>query len=156
MDRASYRHRGYHGRFYQIRGVYRVDCAFRRAKNTGKSILEIFENNGKTRVVWTFGSATHYPLGRLAILFMRKPLRQQYERGLENLKQHLERSGASLSSLSAITLVNMPEMNAMVASASGKRDELTSGYTALFAKAVKAVTTRISKYRRTLQLRFRL
>ena len=97
-------------------------------------------DKGNTHVIWTFKSKARFPLGRFALFISRNKIKESYARGLENLKKHLEKTGVSLSSLSPISIVQKPEITAMVASASGLMTDLIPQFGELFAKVVRVIT----------------
>ena len=92
-----------------------------------------------THVTWTFSSPAKYPLGRLALSIMEKQIRKSYVQGLKNLKKHLETNGVSLSSLSTISIVQVPSITAMVAAATGPINKVTSKFDALFKKVTLVI-----------------
>ncbi|HYW94449.1 MAG TPA: GyrI-like domain-containing protein [Bacteroidales bacterium] len=97
-------------------------------------------DNQTTHVIWTFQSSARYPLGRYALLFLKKQIKKRYTRGLENLSKRLDQKDISLSSLSGFTIVNRPEMSAMIASASGDMKQVTAQFDSLFASITRVVS----------------
>jgi effector-binding domain-containing protein len=79
---------------------------------------------GGTHVQWSFTQDTKYPMGRLGMMFGKVFLKQSFELGLANLKEHLESMPQSLSTLGPIGVETQESMMALVTDGAGTMETI--------------------------------
>ncbi|MFW5821732.1 MAG: SRPBCC family protein [Bacteroidota bacterium] len=99
-----------------------------------------FEEAGdSTLVTWGFHADAGYPMGRIFLNLMKESLEEDLDKGLANLKDHLQSSEIQLSSVSEISPAIIPEITAMVSSISGSMEEIISNMEKMFSEVMNLV-----------------
>jgi effector-binding domain-containing protein/uncharacterized protein YndB with AHSA1/START domain len=94
---------------------------------------DFYDKGDKTLVSWGFYQYATYPAGRIFMAIMKGKLQADYDRGLANLKSHLEENGVEMSSLSKILVEQVPSFYAIVAEGKSRMDEISSKMSGLYA-----------------------
>jgi effector-binding domain-containing protein len=100
---------------------------------------DFYDRGDKTLVSWGFYQDASYPVGRIFMAFMKSKLQTDYDKGLANLKSHLEEKGVNMSSLSEILVENVPPFYAFVSEGKGRMDEISSKMPALFSLVASSI-----------------
>ncbi len=80
---------------------------------------------GGTHVVWSFAQETAWPFERLGMMFGKIFLKQSFELGLANLKEHAESMPQAKSTLGPIGLESQSSMFALVADGAGTMETIS-------------------------------
>lgn len=82
--------------------------------------------DGKTKLTWGFEQKAQFPVGRIIMALMKGSLQKDYDKGLANLKKHLEEHGVKVSRLSEILVEEIPGFYAVAIEGRGTMQDLSS------------------------------
>ncbi|MFZ5941217.1 MAG: GyrI-like domain-containing protein [Bacteroidota bacterium] len=92
-----------------------------------------------TLIHWNFHTKMGYPVGRIMMLLMKKPLQGNFDKGMQNFKAYIEANLPQLSSLSPIEEKVLNPMSAMVVAGEGTMEEMGPAMGTYFAQLSGAI-----------------
>jgi len=97
------------------------------------------ETGENTKIIWGFSADAPYPMGRIFLNLMKGTLQDDFDRGLENLKAHLEEQEITLSTTSEISETSMPYRFAMAGKASGTMEEIIPQMERMYNESMEVI-----------------
>lgn len=88
--------------------------------------------SGGTLVQWSFTQDTKYPMGRLGMMFGKVFLKQSFDLGLAQLKEHLESIPQFVSALGPVSIETQESMLALVSDGAGTMETMGQDLGALY------------------------
>lgn len=94
---------------------------------------------GGTHVTWSFSEETTYPFERLRMMMGKMFLQQSFEKGLANLREHLEANPPAVSMLGPISVEIQPGFMAIGVSSSGTMENIGEDMGRIFGLVMQAM-----------------
>jgi effector-binding domain-containing protein len=106
------------------------------------TVIWDFEKQGDSTVVsWGFIVEGNYPIGKLFINLMKGSMKEQFNKGLTNLKEKIESGENYISSTSEIVEAESPQITAMVAKTAGTMDQVTAEIEQMFTDVMAEINS---------------
>ncbi|HUS86749.1 MAG TPA: GyrI-like domain-containing protein [Bacteroidales bacterium] len=114
---------------------------FSRSAKPAKIMWTFNEKDGITKVTWTMEIVTANPFMKVMNAFMKKSLIESLDKGLANLKKHLETNGVRMSSLSEPVIKVYSGFTGMVAEEVGSINDISNILGNLYGAVMMVVST---------------
>jgi len=111
---------------------------FRPDSDPAGVVWNLEDLNGSTRASWTLVMESGNPFMKIMNTLMKGSLLKSFNKGLENLKSHLETNGVTMSKLGDIKIVEKAPMLALIAEGNGHMDNMQEIMGELFGVVMMA------------------